>query len=153
MHEKMTRTCGAQMDHEKPESSCTLVTLSIGRGCRRRSATISKTTSVSLARQLIPTEVVSELMNVVFKVKRFFDSSFILVALATTLFLVLVLLLSLRLRRAERNTMFRIGCARGTIFWLHFLELGVILLAAGGAATLLSFLTLSHAPRLLQWLS
>jgi putative ABC transport system permease protein len=105
------------------------------------------------AQLLIPTEVVSELMNVVFKVKRFFDSSFILVALATTLFLVLVLLLSLRLRRAERNTMFRIGCARGTIFWLHFLELGVILLAAGGAATLLSFLTLSHAPRLLQWLS
>ncbi len=120
-----------------------------------KSATLLKgRMSISQTAQLlIPTEVITELMDVVFRVKRFFDSSFVLVALATALFLVLVLHLSLRLRRAERNTMFRIGCARGTIFWLHFLELGVILVAALGAAALLSLLTLANAPRLLQWLS
>jgi putative ABC transport system permease protein len=93
---------------------------------------------------LVPEEVVGELLGVVFRVKRFFDASFSLVLLAAALFLTLIVLLSLRLRRNERETLFRIGCSRGTIAFMQAAEIGVIalgalLLAGAGTAALVAF--------------
>lgn len=99
---------------------------------------------------LVPSESVRELLDVVFRVKRFFDGSFLLVLIATVLFLALVILLSLRLRARERQTMFRIGCSRGMIFKLHALELFLILLASAGCALILSQILLAYAPALLK---
>ena len=48
------------------------------------------------------------------------------------LLLALVVLLSLRLRRDEMETMFKIGCSRGRIFCLHAAELAMV--AAAGLA-------------------
>jgi len=72
-------------------------------------------------------EVVEEMLGLVFKVKRFFDANFALVAASTCLFLTLTILLSLRLRRREMQTMFQIGCSRGTVFWLQACELLIVL--------------------------
>jgi len=79
--------------------------------------------------------VVEELLGLVLRIKRFFDANALLVAVSTGLFLILVVLLSLRLRRAEMETLFRIGCARGFTVRLVGLELGLVasmaLLVAG----------------------
>ncbi len=105
------------------------------------------------AQLLVPTEIVNELMAIVFRVKRFFDSSFLLVLVATILFLTLVVLLSLRLRKRERQTMFRIGCARGTVIRLHVAELTIILAASALVAWILTQILVSNAPLILRWLS
>lgn len=86
---------------------------------------VSETTQL-----LVPSEIIEELMGIVFQVKRFFDGSFLLVLVATGLFLTLVIVLSLRIRRRERNTMYFIGCDRLTILWLQVAELGILLLLA-----------------------
>jgi putative ABC transport system permease protein len=80
--------------------------------------------------------VVEELLGLVFRIKRFFDANAVLVGVATGLFLLLVVLLSLRLRRPEMETLFRLGCARGLIAKLVALEL----FAIGGVSLALALL-------------
>jgi len=80
--------------------------------------------------------VVEELLGLVFRIKRFFDANAALVGVATGLFVLLVVLLSLRLRRPEMETLFRLGCARGLIAKLVATEL----LAIGGVSLLLALL-------------
>ena len=98
---------------------------------------------------LVPTLIIEELMGIVFQVKRFFDGSFLLVLVATILFLTLVILLSLRIRRRERQTMFQIGCDRSTIFWLQVTELLILLTLASVFALVLSQITLVKLAHLL----
>lgn len=76
-----------------------------------------------------PTEI-EELMSLVFQIKRFFDANAILVAMATLSLLGLVVMLSLRLRAREMETMFRMGCSRGTMFKIQVAELGIVFLVA-----------------------
>ena len=73
-----------------------------------------------------PEIVVRDLMTIVFQVNRFFNVNAILIAGSTAMLLVLVVLLSLRLRKREMETMFRLGCSRGTIVWLQVGEMGII---------------------------
>ena len=78
--------------------------------------------------------VVEELLGLVFRIKRFFDANAALVAAATSLFLLLVVMLSLRLRRPEMDTMFRLGCARGLMARLVAAELAAIGLVSAALA-------------------
>lgn len=78
------------------------------------------------AQALRSKEVVEEMLGLVFKVKRFFDLNYALVAASTGLFLALTILLSLRLRQREMQTLFQLGCSRGTVFWLQALELLIV---------------------------
>jgi putative ABC transport system permease protein len=91
------------------------------------------------AQILVPTAVVAELMGFLFKLKRFFDANVILVTLATGLFLTLIVLLSLRIRKRERETLFKIGCSRLTMFWLQSAELGMIVIAGVILAVVMSW--------------
>lgn len=102
------------------------------------------------AQILKPVDVVKELMEMVFKVRRFFDATIVLVAVSTGLFLVLVVLLSLRLRRREMETMFKLGCSRLTIFWLQSVELATILLASFTLALALASVTMYFAPMVMR---
>jgi len=77
-----------------------------------------------------PPSEIRELMALVFQVKRFFDANAILVALATLALLGLVVMLSLKLRAREMETMFRLGCSKGTMMWIQIAELGLVFLAA-----------------------
>ena len=78
-----------------------------------------------------PTQVVQDLMALVFCAKKFFDANSMIISLATFLMLVMVIMLSLKLREREMETMFKIGCSRMTIVKLQAAELAII-----GAASL-----------------
>ena len=79
---------------------------------------------------LVPTVVVGELMERVFEVQRIFNAAFWLVALTTGMFVVLVVLLSQRLRQREMETLHKLGCQRRLAIWLHAAELLLVLLAS-----------------------
>ncbi|MEQ9409644.1 MAG: hypothetical protein RIK87_18055 [Fuerstiella sp.] len=70
-----------------------------------------------------PTDVVQELLNIVFRVERLVWLGSVLSGIVTGLLLTLVLLLSIRLRAAEMQTMWKIGCSRYTIVSLIGTEL------------------------------
>ncbi len=102
----------------------------------RKSATIFKAhfASSKTERVLVPAKVVQELLGLVFRVKRFFDANFALITVSTALFLVLVVMLSYRLRKREMETMYKIGCSRRMTFWLQAAELGIVLVMGLGLA-------------------
>lgn len=83
-----------------------------------------------------PLNVVEELMSLVFRVKKFFTANAIMVAASTALLLFLVVLLSIRLRQGEMETMFKIGCGRGTMAMLIAAELLIVFLIAAVCITL-----------------
>lgn len=99
-----------------------------------------------------PTEVMDELLQRVFRARRFFDVAVIVVTLVTTLFVALVALLSRRLREREMNTLFKIGCAPYTILGMQLVELSIVvglsLLFAGSLAAI----TVWIAPQLIRQL-
>ncbi len=99
---------------------------------------------------LKPLEVVEELMGIVFKVKRFFDANFAVIALSTVLFLVLIVLLSLRIRRNERATMHKLGASRLIVFYLQASELLIVLLMSLALTALLSALLILLSPNILR---
>ena len=106
---------------------------------------------VSKDRQMIvPLAVIGELMGIVFKVEMFFRANQAVVLVSTILFLGLVVVLSLRLRRREMQTMFRIGCSRMTIFWVQAAELGIILLMSVALAGAFSAGLILLAPELVS---
>ncbi len=128
--------------HVEPESLP--VTAMILEPRDRRSRTILKGRfAVSTTAQMLePVVVVDELLEFVFQLKAFFDANVVLVSVATVLFLALVVLLTLRVRRREIETLFKIGCARLTVVRMIALELGiVIVLGAALAAGLAWFAT------------
>ncbi len=103
-------------------------------------------------RVLAPAEIVDELLSVVLRAKRLFDSVTLLLALATVVLVALVLALSTRLRESELRTLDRIGCAPGTIPALVATEALAILVLASLVATALVGACLVLAPRLVHLL-
>jgi putative ABC transport system permease protein len=85
-------------------------------------------------RMLTPREVVDELLGVVFRIRQFFDANLALVGIATMLFLGVITLLSVQLRRAEFATFSRLGAPRGFVWQLLMWEFVILLGASAGAA-------------------
>ena len=81
------------------------------------------------------------------RLARVFAALVALILVATVLFLTLVVMLSLRIRQREMETMFRIGCSRWMTFQLQAAELGIVLVVSGGAAAILAVGALLIAPR------
>lgn len=79
-----------------------------------------------------PGEVVQDLLSIVFRVERLVWISSVLAAVVTALLLGLVLLLSIRLRAAEMQTMHKLGCSRFTIATLICSE--ILLMTIAGIA-------------------
>ncbi|GAB5444506.1 MAG: hypothetical protein Fues2KO_48550 [Fuerstiella sp.] len=79
-----------------------------------------------------PTEVVDDLMTIVFRVEQLVWVSSLVSTVVTGLLLVLVIALSVRLRQSEMMTMFKLGCSRGTVAVVLGME--VALMVAVGAA-------------------
>jgi putative ABC transport system permease protein len=93
---------------------------------------------------LVPKQVISETLDLVFRVKRFFDSQAVLVGGAMALLLALVVLLSLRLRRGEMETMFKIGCARWMTFGMQAAEVAIVVVAGVTIASGLTWLVVGE---------
>ena len=79
---------------------------------------------------LKPPVVVAEMMGMVMRVRQFLDANYALVASATGLLLALIVALSRRLRAREMETLFLLGCSRGTQFAVQAAELLIIFTAA-----------------------
>jgi putative ABC transport system permease protein len=102
----------------------------------------------SETRQMLrPEAVVREMMDLVFRVKRFFDANFALVALSAGIFLVLILLLSRQLRAREIATLHRIGCQPGMTGWIQAAELTIVIALSAGVTLAIAQLALGMAPR------
>ena len=78
-----------------------------------------------------PTEVIDGLLQNIFRIKNVLDAVIAVVAFATFLAMILVFVLSLRLRQREIETIFKLGCRRGTVVRLLGAEIGIILLSSG----------------------
>ena len=73
-----------------------------------------------------PDDVVDGLMENIFRIRTVINAVIVIVAIATVLTIVLVFILSLRIRRDELETIFRIGCSRLTTVRLLAAEILII---------------------------
>jgi len=106
--------------------------------------------SSQTAQLVSPRQMIDELLQVVFRIQRFFDANALLVLVATGLLLILVVLLSLKLRAEEMQTMFKLGCSRATIGLLQLGELAIVFLLAGALLATALWLTNLYAAPLLE---
>ena len=88
-----------------------------------------------------PTDVVHDLLSIVFRVERLIWISSLLSAVVTCLLLGLVLLLSIRLRSGEMKTMFKLGCSRFTVVSLIGTEILAMTLVGVGLAVVAAWAT------------
>ena len=98
-----------------------------------------------------PAIVVRELISVMFRIKRFFDANATLIGVSTLLLLLLVMLLSAKLRTPEMETLFKIGCGRGTVLWLQAAELTIVIAAAGCLIATAAWAVNFYSDDLLRW--
>lgn len=97
-------------------------------------------------RLLDPQDVIADLTGFIFRVKRFFDLNYAVVAVSTVLFLVLVVLLSARLREGEFRTLHRIGAGRGIVLRLFAAELLIVFAGSALLAGAIAGLLFAFAP-------
>jgi putative ABC transport system permease protein len=95
----------------------------------------------SLVQCLKPPEVIDELLSIVFRIEQLVWGCSVAAAVVTVLLLTLIVNLTLRLRAAEMQTLFRIGCSRGTIAVVQTAEILIMFLAAALTAAIASWLT------------
>lgn len=90
---------------------------------------------------VVPTKVVENLLQSIFRIKQIFNTVFILVGVSTLLILGLIVVLSLRLRKDEIYTMFTIGSSRAKIVEIVGFELLVIVTMSVAVASSLYYFT------------
>lgn len=95
-----------------------------------------------------PTAVIDDVMAFVVRVRQVFDALSAILATTTAGLMILVGVLSYRIRADEIRTLTDIGCARAAVAWLFALEFGAIIVAGALTSTLLVGLALLLAPRL-----
>ncbi len=77
---------------------------------------------------VVPVKVVNHLLQTIFRIKYIFNTVFALVSLATILILILIVMLSIRLRKDEIHTMFTMGSSRYKTFEILGTELIILVI-------------------------
>jgi putative ABC transport system permease protein len=90
---------------------------------------------------VVPTLVVNNLLQSIFRIKQIFNSVFVIVGLAVLLIFGLVIALSLRLRKDELYTMFTIGSGKSKIAQIVGMELILLVFSSALISGLLYYLT------------
>ena len=85
---------------------------------------------------VVPGDVIQGLLSTIFRIGRILDAVFSVVGLAAVVAIGLALYLSMRLRKAETDTAFRLGCHRSMIARLLAAEVAVLSIAAAAFALL-----------------
>ena len=98
---------------------------------------------------LDPPTVMGELLGIVLRVKRFFDANVALVGVATAMLLGLVVMLSLKLRAAERRTLHLLGGGRWLVWQTQIIELLAVLALSATVAGAAAYGLFLLAPRML----
>ena len=94
-----------------------------------------------VAQVVVPTVVMDELLATILTVQRFVIAGAVILGLATLASASLVFMLSLRLRRREINTLFKIGGSRGAVGMVMASEVVVVLVTGALLAAALTFAT------------
>jgi putative ABC transport system permease protein len=97
-----------------------------------------------------PAEVIAELLGTVFTVRQFVVFAVAVVGIATLATTILVFLLSLRLRRRERLTLFKIGAARPVVNAILMAEVIGVIVVSGVLATGLTLATRAYGADVIQ---
>lgn len=97
-----------------------------------------------------PDKVVSNLLEGIFKIKKFLDSIFVVVLFATLLLLSLIIMLSLRLREKEILTMFKLGSSRFKIAELIVLEFIIIFIISAGISEIMVIFTKEYVDEFIK---
>ncbi len=95
----------------------------------------------SASQCLKPLEVVNDLLSIVFRVEQLVWVCSLAAGIVTLILISLVLALSMRLREAEMQTMFRLGCSRSTIAMLQASEILLTMLLAACLAAVACWIT------------
>ena len=118
----------------------------------QKSATLLKA-RVNASKQfqmVVPTEVIDDLMRIVFRVKVLFDGFAIVLGFTTAVLIALQVWLSMRLRRREMLTLQRIGCSPGAVTRLYTIEVVWIVGLGLVVAAVLVGIAIASLPNLLQ---
>ncbi|MCO6454143.1 MAG: hypothetical protein J5I93_02405 [Pirellulaceae bacterium] len=99
-----------------------------------------------------PTDVMGDLLRTVLTVRRYVVAAVAIVSLSTLGTMLLVIVLSLQLRRREMETMFKIGGSPLRMAAIVGTEILTVLLAGGGLALLLVLLTRWLSSDAARWL-
>jgi putative ABC transport system permease protein len=97
-----------------------------------------------------PRDVIAGLMETIFRFKNILDAVIMMVGLATLLAIILVFALSLRLRQAEIQTIFRLGCQKMTMGFIFGAEIVIITILSGLFCAGLLFLVNFYADDLVR---
>jgi len=97
-----------------------------------------------------PDDVIDSLMENIFRIKNVIDAVIVIVGFATVLTLLLVFVLSLRLRQGEIDTVFRIGCSRLTVVRLLAAEILIIAVVSAGRCAALLWLVQANSSGLVR---
>ena len=97
-----------------------------------------------------PDDVIDGLMENIFRIRDVIDAVIVIVGFATVLTIVLVFMLSLRLRQGEIDTIFRIGCSRLTITRLLAAEIMIIFAVSAVLCAALLWLAQTNANNLVR---
>ena len=97
-----------------------------------------------------PRDVIAGLMETIFRFKNILDAVIMMVGLATLLAITLVFALSFRLRQAEIQTIFRLGCQKMTMGFIFGAEIVIITILSGLFCAGLLFLVNFYADDLVR---
>lgn len=117
---------------------------------RSRTLLLSEINARRLALCVRPSDVIEDLLGVVFKIKRFFDLVGAFFVATTAVLVALVFLLATRLRAGELRTLDRMGAPRAAAATLVGVEIVGVAALATLAAGLLSELTVRWLPDLVS---
>lgn len=78
-----------------------------------------------------PIEIIGELLEIVIRIRQFFEATFVAMTAVTAALLGLFIVLSVQLRQREFAAMFRIGCGRFVILRLVGSELLILFMMSG----------------------
>jgi putative ABC transport system permease protein len=99
-----------------------------------------------------PREVIDALLGTVFTVQQYVIAAVSVVGGATVMLAILVFLLSLRLRKRERLTLFKIGGSRGVIAGMMAAEVLAVVITSTVLASLLTAFITTYGTDLLRFL-
>ena len=98
-----------------------------------------------------PREVMESLIEKVVMVRSYMVAIIAVISTVTLLTMALVIVLSIRLRRAEIVTMSRKGCSRFTLVWVLGSQVVIMLLASSAIAAMLALVTDAYGTEFAKW--
>lgn len=101
---------------------------------------------------MVPGEVIDDLLSTIFKISRILDAVIVAAALAALIAIALAIFLSWQLRRAEIETIFKLGGRKSTAFRLVACELAIVLSIGIVVAASCIYVVAGNAVDIATWL-